>query len=102
MSVRKAMKFYKGLSKDQQRFVNEKQISSTMPIRDWIGFLRNTALYDETGDEARKKNRTKIVISALTIVASIFVTFYIPLIGIVLIVIAVLVMAEATMSCCVP
>ncbi len=95
MSVKKAIKFYQGLSKDQQRFINEKQISLTLPLREWIAFLKNTALYDEIGDEARKKNRTKITISIITIVASVFIAFWIPLVGVIIIVIAVLVMAEA-------
>ncbi len=95
MSVKKALRFYKGLSKDQQRFINEKKISITLPIREWVAFLKNAALYDEIGDDARKKNRTKIIISVVTIIASIFITTWIPLVGIFIIVIAVLVMAEA-------
>jgi hypothetical protein len=95
MSVKQALRFYQGLSRDQQRFINEKQINTTLQLREWIAFLKNTATYDEIGDNARKKNVTKIVFSVIGIIGSIFVTIWIPLLGIILIVIAVLVMAEA-------
>ena len=94
MKVKKAIQFYQSLSKDQQKFINEKQISLTLPIREWIAFLKNAALYDEIGDATRKKNITKIVASVVCIIASVFITLWIPLVGILLIVVAVLVMAE--------
>ncbi|HLF36035.1 MAG TPA: hypothetical protein VI583_17460 [Cyclobacteriaceae bacterium] len=95
MSVKKALRFYEGLSKDQQKLINEKQIGTTLSLKEWIVFLKNTAAYDEIGDLARKKNVTKIALSVIGIIASIFIMFLEPLAGILLIVIAVLVMAEA-------
>lgn len=74
MSTHKAKKFFTALNPQQKQFVENKTISATLSVKNWIDFLSNASLYDHYADQAIKRNLWGIVMFAVLTLVAIFLT----------------------------
>lgn len=75
MSASKARKFYKSLDPQQKRFVEDKTISTSLPVKHWITFLIKASAYDTYADNAVANSVGWIVLSVLATLATGFTYF---------------------------
>ena len=89
MSLKQASRIFKSLNESQRKFIDDKTISAELQIREWTGFLRKAALYDEMRDKAIKSLNIYIILSAVGVVFSGIMISSSPAIGLVLLVISI-------------
>jgi hypothetical protein len=67
-----AKKFYDGLSPQEKRFIDDKTMSTTWTVKNWITFLQRASAYDAYRDKHAKGSVAMIVVFIiLTIISSI-------------------------------
>ena len=69
----KSSQLHRSLSPDQLAFYNEKTISSTKKVKDWIGFFSKISALDKIGDSKVKSFGTLGAVSFVVAFISIFV-----------------------------
>jgi hypothetical protein len=72
MSAQKAKKFFDSLNPQQKQFVADKTISTSLSIKNWIGFLSKASLYDRHADDATNSHNGTITASIILAIVSIF------------------------------
>jgi len=75
MSIKKANDFYNSLDPIQQKFVREKTINATYPIKKWLSFLSKAVAYDTYTDKALKTFTTRNVLLIIGLIISTFAVF---------------------------
>jgi hypothetical protein len=65
-----AKKFYQSLSLPEKRFIDDKTMSSTMSVKNWIAFLSRASAYDAYRDKIAKGSWVFIVLGILATIAT--------------------------------
>lgn len=78
MSSAKALAFYNSLSPQQKHFIDKKTLSTTLTVKQWLGFLTKASAYDEYGATAMKGITKRIIIFVILTAASFVPVFMFP------------------------
>ncbi len=73
MSIKTASSIYRSLAPDQKKLVDDKQISATLPVKDWTLFLRKAAVFDELGEKAARQYLIYMIIMIVLTVISLVI-----------------------------
>lgn len=70
-----AKKFYQSLTLQEKRFIDDKTMSTTMSVKNWIAFLTRASAYDAYRDKLASRSGWSIAIGVILTIASIVVYF---------------------------